>query len=258
MVDGPAKTGSFDLSTLNPQPSTLLERLSAGARSFGIELGPEQLARYRVYLELLLDWNQRFNLTAIETPAAIIDKHFVDSLSCAVALDLPSIRRLVDVGSGAGFPGLVLKIAYPHLEVLLLDAVEKRLRFLRRVTEALDLTGVETLHARAEAAGQDPAWRERFDVATSRAVARLNTLAEYCLPLVRVGGWFLAQKGPDAGAEIASARAALRKLGGGDASAQSLTLPGTDIGRSLVRVPKIAPTPRQYPRLPGTPKKHPL
>jgi 16S rRNA (guanine527-N7)-methyltransferase len=236
----------------------LLDRLAASARSFGIDLDARELAAYREYLRLLLDWNQRFNLTAIDTPEAVIDKHFTDSLSCALVLDLPSLHRLVDVGTGAGFPGLVLKIVFPHLEVLLLDAVEKRLRFLRRVTEALHLSGVTTLHARAEEAGRDPLWRGQYDLAVARAVAPLNTLAEYCLPFVRLGGCFLAQKGPHVAAELAAAQPALHKLGGGDARVHRLILPDTDIRRSLVLVPKIAPTPRDYPRLPGTPKKHPL
>jgi 16S rRNA (guanine527-N7)-methyltransferase len=236
----------------------LLDRLAAGAGSFGIDLEGPKLSAYREYLRLLLEWNQRFNLTAIEAPEAVIDKHFIDSLSCALVLDPPSLHRLVDVGTGAGFPGLVLKIAFPHVEVLLLDAVEKRLRFLRRVTEALGLAGVTTLHARAEEAGRDPRWRGRFDLAVARAVAPLNTLAEYCLPFVRLGGCFLAQKGPTVAAELAAARPALQKLGGGEARVHDLILPDTDLRRCLVRVPKIAPTPREYPRLPGTPKKHPL
>lgn len=236
----------------------LLVRLAEGAQSFGIDLAPEQLERCGAYLHLLIEWNQRFNLTAIEAPEAIIDKHFVDSLSCAAVLDLTAARRLADIGTGAGFPGLVLKIAFPHLELLLLDAVEKRLRFLRRVTEQLGLTGVATLHARAEVAGHDPRWRERADLVTARAVARLNTLAEYCLPFARLGGWFLAQKGPEIDAELAEAAPALRKLGGGQPHVHSLTLPNTDVRRSLVLIPKVAPTPRTFPRLPGTPKKHPL
>lgn len=236
----------------------LLARLTTGARSFGIDLAPEQVQRCDEYLRLLLEWNQRFNLTAIEAPEAIIDKHYIDSLSCATAIDLSRSHRLADIGTGAGFPGLVLKIAFPHLELLLLDAVDKRLRFLRRVTEALGLTGVTTLHARAETAAHDPAWRGCADVVTARAVARLNTLAEYCMPFARVGGCFLAQKGPEIDAELAEAAPALRKLGGGQPRVHSLTLPNTDIRRSLVLVPKIAPTPREYPRLPGTPKKHPL
>src|SRR5262249_12525065 len=141
---------------------------------------------------------------------------------------------------------------------LLLDAVEKRLRFLQRVIGTLGLSGVETVHVRAEDAGRDRRWREQFDVALSRAVARLDTLSEYCLPLVRVGGTFLAQKRPDVAAEVEAALPAIRKLGGGPPEVRHLTLPGTEIGRSLVLVPKVMVTPGQYPRLPGTPRKHPL
>ncbi len=243
---------------MTPVDPTLLSRLDAGARVLGLNLDACQLAACGDYLALLLDWNQRFNLTAIEDPVAIIDKHFLDSLSCAGAIDFAGITSLIDVGTGAGFPGLVLKIAFPHLRVLLVDSVEKRLRFLHRVVEALHLNDVTTLHARAEEAGRNPACRERFDVAVARAVARLNTLAEYCLPLVRVGGSFLAQKGPEVREEVAEARRALRILGGGEPRVHSLVLPLTTMGRGLVVVPKIAPTPRDFPRLPGTPKRHPL
>jgi 16S rRNA (guanine527-N7)-methyltransferase len=241
-----------------PSAQLLLDRLRVGAAELGLVLSDGQLGQYREYLDLLLEWNQRFNLTAIESPEAVIDKHFLDSLSCVAAVDFSRVHRVVDVGTGAGFPGLVIRIAFPHLGLLLLDAIEKRLRFLRRVIEALGLSGVETVHARAEDAGRDRRWREQFDVAVSRAVARLDTLSEFCLPLVRVGGSFLAQKGPDVAAEVDAARTAIRKLGGGPPEIRLLTLPGTEIGRSLVLVPKVSATPGQYPRLPGTPKKHPL
>jgi 16S rRNA (guanine527-N7)-methyltransferase len=239
-------------------PEPLLARLQSGALAFGIDLGSSRLELCRRYMELLLEWNQRFNLTAIEAPESVIDKHFLDSLSSALALDFSGVRRLVDVGTGAGFPGLVLKIAYPHLELLLLDAVEKRLRFLQRVVDELRLPEVRMLHARAEDAGRDPAYREQFDAAISRAVARLNTLAEYCLPLVRVGGTFLAQKGPQMTEELDEAREALRILGGGEPTVHSHRLPRSEIERSLVLVPKIRATPRTYPRQAGTPRKHPL
>lgn len=253
-----ATSSGISPAPFSPSDEPLLTRLRAGASLFGVALTDDQLGLCRRYLTLLLEWNQRLNLTAIEDPAAVIDKHFVDSLSCAAAIDFTPLRRIVDVGTGAGFPGLVLKIAFPHLELLLLDAVEKRLAFLRRVAEALSLTDVQTLHARAEDAGRDLRYREQYDLSVSRAVARLNTLAEYCLPLTRVGGHLLAQKGPDVADELAQAAMAIRKLGGGAPRVHSLTLPGTDIGRTLLLVPKVTPTPRDLPRLPGTPKKHPL
>jgi 16S rRNA (guanine527-N7)-methyltransferase len=251
-------------SLLDPGPpsphsaSRPMPRLREGALALGLSLTDSQLGQFARYLALLLEWNQRFNLTAIAAPDEVIDKHFLDSLSCATIVDLTTVQRLADVGTGPGFPGVVLKIAYPHLELLLLDSVAKRLRFLDQVVESLGLEGVTTCHARAEDAGRDPRWRERCDLTVARAVARLNTLAEYCLPLTRVGGRFLAQKGPQMQDELAEASPALRRLGGGAPSVTTLTLPGTDLGRSLIVIPKVAPTPPEFPRLPGTPKKHPL
>lgn len=238
-----------------------------GSRAFGLELTPAQVDAMACYLRLLVEWNQRFNLTAIEDPSEILVKHFLDSLSCASAVDFSTRRTLIDVGSGAGFPGLVLKILYPHLRITLLDAVQKRLRFLERVAQELSLTEVETLHARAEdAASAIPrpgsslprTYRESFDVATARAVARLNVLAEWTLPFVKVGGVLLAMKGPEVDAEVEEARGAVRRLGGGNAEVRPLVLPGTEVGRSLVVVPKVRPTPRDLPRPPGTARKSPL
>jgi 16S rRNA (guanine527-N7)-methyltransferase len=179
---------------------------------------------------------------------------------------------LIDVGTGAGFPGLVLKIAFPHLEVRLVDAVQKRLRFLERVIEELGLIGVSTLHARVEDLAAAPAQlasrkspgppapsalREASDVVTARAVARLNVLAEWTLPLARVGGCVLAMKGPDVADEVEEAGRAIQLLGGGAPSVRDLTLP-PDLGRSLVMIPKVSATPRMYPRPPGTARKQPL
>jgi 16S rRNA (guanine527-N7)-methyltransferase len=250
------------------------DRFAGRAGSFGVLLTPAQTGQLQRYLELLCEWNRKFNLTAIERPEEILDKHFLDSLSCALAISFPAAGSLIDVGSGAGFPGLVLKIAFPHLELVLLDALEKRLRFLDRVVEELELAGVRTLHARAEdAAGAlppaykrksprprpaGPLLREQFDVVTARAVARLNVLVEWLLPFARVGGSVVAMKGPDVAEEVAEARPAIELLGGGPAVAHPLVLPGTDLGRSLVRIPKLKPTPRAYPRLPGTARKAPL
>jgi 16S rRNA (guanine527-N7)-methyltransferase len=231
--------------------------LEAGARDLGVTLDARALEALAVYQHELTLWNERLNLTAITDPEAIVVKHFLDSLSCAVAVDLGAARSLIDVGTGAGFPGLVLKIAFPHLTVLLLDAVEKRLRFLDRLCARLDLHGVSTLHARAEEAGRDPRWREQFDLVTARAVTRLDTLCEYCLPFAAVGGSFLAMKGPEVDEEVEGAARAMRTLGGGAPTVRCLTLPG-GVRRSLVLIPKVAPTPPEYPRRTGSAKKHPL
>jgi 16S rRNA (guanine527-N7)-methyltransferase len=233
-------------------------RLAQGAQELGVGLDAGAVAAFETYLEELTLWNQRLNLTAIEDPDEIIVKHFLDSLSCATVLDLPAARSLVDVGTGAGFPGLALKIAFPHLRLVLLDSLEKRLRFLDRLVERLSLNEVKTVHARAEDAGRAPEWRERFDVVTARAVARLDALGEYCLPFAAVGGVFVAQKGPEVDDELAQAARALRTLGGGPPAVHKLTLPGSDTHRSLVAIPKVAVTPPAYPRRPGSARKHPL
>ena len=249
------------------EPSIDWAPVVEGSRAFGLELTATQVDSLDHYLHLLVEWNQRFNLTAIDDPAEILVKHFLDSLSCASAVDLAARRTLIDVGSGAGFPGLVLKIVYPHLQLTLLDAVQKRLRFLERVAQELSLAEVETLHARAEDAAAASArpgislprrYRESFDVATARAVARLNVLSEWTLPFVKVGGVLLAMKGPEVEPEVEEARQAVRRLGGGNADIRQLVLPGTEVGRSLIVIPKVRPTPRDLPRLPGTARKSPL
>lgn len=250
------------------------ERFRTGASSLGVALSHTQVEQLRRYLALLCEWNRRFNLTAIEDPQEILVKHFLDSLACATVVDFPSRSRLIDVGTGAGFPGLVLKIAFPHLSTTLLDSLQKRVGFLERVVEELNLEDVRAIHARAEEAAAAPAGprgkspprrldapaglRESFDVVTARAVARLAVLAEWTLPFARVGGVLVAMKGPQIEDEIREAGRALRLLGGGEARAAVLQLPGTDLGRSLVTVPKVKPTPPAYPRLPGTARKAPL
>lgn len=248
------------------------DRFVECAGALGVSLDSRQVDAFRRYLELLCEWNQRFNLTAITDPQEVLVKHFLDSLTCAAAVDLSAQRVLIDVGTGAGFPGLVLKIAAPHLEVRLLDAVQKRLNFLERVAQELGLTGVTTLHARAEDAAAAPgqlsrrkspapapavSLREAADVVTARAVARLNVLAEWTLPLARVGGRVVAMKGPQIEEEVAEAARAIELLGGGEPEVRSFRLP-PDIGRSLVIIPKVHATPRKYPRPPGTARKSPL
>lgn len=234
---------------------------------FGVRLLPEQWGQLRCYLELLCEWNRKFNLTAIHDPDEILVKHFLDSMSCAAAFDFGSAQKLADIGTGAGFPGLVLKIAFPHLDVTLIDAVQKRLSFLDRVCEELGLNSVRTLHARVEDAAAlpgapgrplQPTLREQFDVVTARAVARLNVLSEWTLPFCRAGGHVVAMKGPEVAEEVAEASPAIRTLGGGVPHIVELSLPETDIGRSLVTIPKVRPTPRAYPRPPGSARKSPL
>lgn len=230
-----------------------------GAAALGVSVTEETVARLRRYSAMLGEWNERFNLTAITDPAEVAQKHFVDSLSL---LRVPECQgegvSLVDVGSGAGFPGLVLAMARPSWRVLLLDALGKRVEFLRAVASEVGAENVEAVHVRAEDAARRPEWREGFDVATARAVAHLPVLAEYCLPLVRVGGSFVAMKGPSAAGEVESAGKALLRLGGRVSGVDVLSLPGIEEGRSLVRIVKTKATPAEYPRRAGIPERRPL
>lgn len=229
--------------------------LTAQAKAMGVKIKPEQAERFQVYLELLLEWNEKQNLTAITEPQLVAEKHFLDSLTL-LRCGIKEGAKLIDVGTGAGFPGVPLKILRPDLELTLLDGANKRLAFLREVCAKLGLQA-EFLHKRAEEAGRDSLLRERFDVATARAVAPLPVLAEYCLPLVKMRGWFLAMKGPGAGEELAQAARALQLLGGAEGEIVSLMLP-TAGERAIVCARKLAFTPKEYPRHGNTIVKHPL
>lgn len=236
-----------------------MELLKEGARDWGIALRSDQLSAFEVYREWLLTWNRRLNLTRITEPAEIEVRHFLDSLSCLSILDpLPTGTRLIDVGTGAGFPGIPLKIVIPGLDLGLLEARGKRARFLEAVVEALGLEPVEVIQARAEEVGQHPDYRERYDVAVARAVGPLPILLELALPLVRVGGVVVAQRGTEAEAEAAGSASALEILGGEVDIIRPVQLPDTRETRYLVRVGKVSPTPPRYPRRPGIPRKRPL
>lgn len=237
-----------------------MEALVQGARQLGLELTPEQVRAFAYYQQALLEWNARFNLTAITTPLGIQVKHFLDSLSCLRAFP-PELWhsgwRVVDVGTGAGFPGLPLKLVCPELRLTLVEATLKKTFFLRAMVDELGLEGVTVLHARAEELGQDAAHREQYDGVLARAVAEMPVLAEYTLPLARVGGWVLAQKGDHAAQETQSALGAVRLLGGRLRALLPVSLPELE-SRYLVVLDKVAPTPAKYPRRVGMPTKRPL
>lgn len=226
------------------------------AKNYGIKLSAEQAGQFQVYMEMLAEWNQKLNLTAITEPDEVVEKHFLDSLTVLTACKLKEGAKLLDVGTGAGFPGLALKIARPDLELTLLDGANKKLNFLGEVCGALGLEA-KRIHKRAEEAGRDAALRESFDVATARAVASLHVLAEYCLPLVKMKGFFVAMKGPGAGDELTDARRALAVLGGDQVEVKPVQLPSAG-ERNLVVVRKLRFTPKEYPRHGGTINKHPL
>ena len=212
--------------------------------------------RLNVYGNLLIEWNEKMNLTAITEPKAVVIKHFLDCLTFFSAVDLPQNAKIIDVGTGAGFPGMVLKIARPDLKVTLLDSLNKRLVFLNEVNEKTGLD-CEIIHARAEDGGKNQALREKFDFACARAVAPLNVLLEYCTPFVKVGGMFVAMKGPAAEEEIKAARNAEKLLNVKLDNKTHLTLEGND-ERFIVSYKKISQTPPKFPRISGKISKTPL
>jgi 16S rRNA (guanine527-N7)-methyltransferase len=224
----------------------------------GLRLTTRQADALLIYERELIAWNEKFNLTAIREPESIRSKHFLDSLSCILALREAPPGKLVDVGTGAGFPGIPLKIILPGLKLTLVESVGKKADFCRHITECLGLEGVEILHARAEEVGRMPSHRGQYDWAVARAVASLPVLAEYLLPLVRLAGRVLAQKGESGPAEAHAAERALKLLGGRVRQLIPVTLPGVAEDRYLVVIDKIAATPEAYPRRPGMPAKVPL
>jgi 16S rRNA (guanine527-N7)-methyltransferase len=225
---------------------------------WGVTLSAEQVAQFDVYLRLLVEWNGRMNLTAVREPAEMERRHFLDALSCAQVTGDMNGRCLIDVGSGAGFPGLPLKIAYPQMALTLVESVGKKAHFLQVVVQELGLTAVQIVSERAEVVGQDGAHRGQYDWAVARAVAEMRVLVEYLLPLCRVGGHLLAQKGENAVAETAAAVAAIGLCGGGAPQLTGVRLPGHEPCHYLVVIPKVAETPPHLPRRVGLPVKRPL
>lgn len=237
-------------------------QLLDGAREFGIDLTPEQLNAFEIYYRELIAWNARANLTAIVERDQVVVKHFLDSLSVAPILRqtfsaAPGLHSLIDIGSGAGFPGLPLGIVLPDTHVTLLEATRKKVDFLEHIITQLQLQHVTAIYARAEDAAHDPAHREKYDAAVARAVSDLATLLEYTLPFVRVGGIFVAQKGIRVDDEIHRAARALEALGGRVREIVPVQLPGLEL-RHLIVVEKITATPLKYPRRAGVPEKKPI
>jgi 16S rRNA (guanine527-N7)-methyltransferase len=237
----------------------LAEFPALAATVLGFPLSAVQVQAFALYAERLLEWNAHTNLTAIRDVPGIYTKHFLDSCSALQAHPQPHLPlHVMDVGSGAGLPGLVLAILCPHWQVTLNDAVGKKCRFLQAVCDELGLTQVRVVHARAEDLGQDRAHRQKYDWVTARAVARLPILLEYLLPLAKIGGRVLAMKGETAEQELADSQTALKVLGAGDGGCKPVQVPGILEARYLVDIPKTRPTPREYPRKAGSVEKKPL
>lgn len=235
-------------------------KMIRGAESLGISLSEEQIEKFYSYYELLNEWNKVMNLTAIIELEDVIHKHFIDSLSLVMAIKKIGEKesRLIDVGTGAGFPGLPLKIIYPKISVVLLDSLNKRVRFLQEVIDKLNLTGIEAVHGRAEDLGRNPEYREKFDYCVSRAVANMSTLSEYCVPFVKTGGIFVAYKSGKVHEEIERGRKAVEIFGGEIEKVEKFILYGTDAERELVVVKKLRRTDKTYPRKAGLPGKEPI
>lgn len=232
-------------------------RFDDGLKQLNIDLNQEQKDQFLKYYDLLVEWNKVMNLTTITDFDEVIDKHFLDSLSMVKIYNL-SNEKLIDIGTGAGFPGIPIKIAFPNTRIVLLDSLNKRINFLNEVIKELGLNGIETIHGRAEDYGKDKKYREQFHISTSRAVANLSTLTEYCLPFVKTGGCFISYKSGDVTDEVDSARNAIETLGGSIGEIKKFQLPGTDIERSLIKIRKEIKTPKKYPRVAGKPAKEPL
>lgn len=223
-----------------------------------IKLEKRQMCQFLQYYELLVEWNSFMNLTAITDFDEVIKKHFIDSISLIKAIDLSKELSVIDIGTGAGFPGIPLKIAFPNLKITLLDSLNKRIKFLNEVIDKLELDNIETIHGRAEDFAKDKKYRQAYDLCVSRAVANLSTLSEYCLPYVKTGGKFISYKSEKITDEMNAAKNAIKILGGNILGQVDFNLPDSDIYRNLFIIVKAKETPIKYPRKAGLPSKEPL
>lgn len=235
-----------------------MSKFDVELNKLGITLTSRQKEQFDRYYELLAEWNKVMNLTGITDYDEVNLKHFTDSLTLVRVEDMTKISTLIDIGTGAGFPGIPIKIVFPHIKVVLLDSLNKRLKFLNTVIGELNLQSVETLHGRAEDHARNIKYREKFDLCVSRAVANLSTLSEYCLPFVKKDGTFISYKSGASDDEIRQAEKAVDILGGKIVKIDKFMLPDTDMGRALVQIKKVKNTPGKYPRKAGVPGKEPL
>lgn len=232
--------------------------LESKAKELSLTFSERQIKQFEDYYRVLIEWNHVMNLTAITEYEEVVEKHFIDSLSIINAVDFSEIFNIIDIGTGAGFPGIPLKIAFPDINITLLDSLNKRVKFLNEVIEQLGLNNINAIHGRAEDYAKQKEYREQYDLCVSRAVANLSTLSEYCLPYVKINGLFIPYKSGDIDVELEKSEHAVSILGGVVSDVIRFQLPGTDIGRSFVKIKKIKSTGKKYPRKVGLPSKEPL
>lgn len=234
------------------------ELLKSSAASIGVELSDIQISQFIKYHEILVEWNSFMNLTAITEFNEVIDKHFIDSLAICEYVNFKNGDSLIDIGTGAGFPGIPLKIVFPELRITLLDSLNKRIKFLDTVIESLGLENVETIHGRAEDFAKQQSYREKYDFVISRAVANLATLSELCIPFAKEDKYFISYKAEKCNEELEDAKKAISILGGKVEKQIEYKLPDTDMNRNLLLIKKVKSTPKKYPRKAGTPAKEPI
>lgn len=234
------------------------EKLKKKAENIGIALNELQLQQFQDFYELLIEKNKVMNLTSITEEDEVIDKHFIDSLTCNRVIDMNQVKSVIDIGTGAGFPGIPLKIVYPDIDFVLLDSLNKRVRFLNEAIELLHLKKIQAVHGRAEDLARKPEFRGKFDLCVSRAVANLNTLSEYCIPFVRVNGFFISYKAQKGLEEIHESNHCMKELGSKIMQVDEFKLTDIDSNRVLIKIKKCKGTSKLYPRKAGIPSKNPL
>ena len=234
------------------------EKLKKKAENIGIALNELQLQQFQDFYELFIEKNKVMNLTSITEEDEVIDKHFIDSLTCNRVIDMNQIKSVIDIGTGAGFPGIPLKIVYPDIDFVLLDSLNKRVRFLNEAIELLHLKKIQAVHGRAEDLARKPEFRGKFDLCVSRAVANLNTLSEYCIPFVRVNGFFISYKAQKGLEEIHESDHCMKELGSKIMQVDEFKLTDIDSNRVLIKIKKCKGTSKLYPRKAGIPSKNPL
>lgn len=234
------------------------EQFVAELNKNGISLSEQQINQFKTYFETLVEWNEKMNLTAITERSEVYLKHFFDSITASFYFNLDQPYTICDVGAGAGFPSIPLKICFPQLKITIVDSLKKRIGFLNHLAKELELTNVQFYHDRAETFARNKQFRQQFDLVTARAVAKMSVLSELCLPLVKENGKFIALKGPNAEVELDEAKYAIKILGGKTSNLYKINLPDNQGERNIIIVDKVKPTPKTYPRKPGTPNREPL